>query len=360
MHNYLPFLKFKQNEIQAVFGLEADIFPYVVPLFDIPKEKRIDTAEGIASRVAKGAKQLASHSKKIANLNFFVDNHDLDDSIAINGQHQYRFILSQLQNYNVIPVMAFDRVADHNQAALDRCRQGQTQVGIRLQFEDFQSFALLRPKLDSLVAQAKLAGVLTTYLIFDCRLITSDSHASTLKKAIAKFCEKSMQTYDSTHYIVAGSVIPASIADLMATNTERTLKRLEDNIWRHLVSNPSTANIIYGDYGIVSPEFSELDLPAELMPKFAAPKVFYTTSGEFYIQRGGQFSGHPKGYGQYFDIADKIAKKPFYRTDKYSYGDKYIFDRSSFSPALPAKGGAPGSWIKATLSAHIAYVVRVR
>ncbi|MDT4845674.1 Beta protein [compost metagenome] len=96
------------------------------------------------------------------------------------------------------------------------------------------------------------------------------------------------------------------------------------------------------------------------MPKFSAPKVFYTTQGEFYAERGGQFSGHPKGYGQYFDIANNIVSKKYYRGHKYSKGDKYIFDRSNLSPKLPAKGGAPGSWIKATLSAHITYVVKVR
>jgi hypothetical protein len=360
MYNYAPFLKFKQNEIQAVFSISPDVQDFTLPLFDIPKEKKQDTELDIINRLSKGEKQLAAHSKKIPNLHFLIDNHDLDDSVLLGGIHQYRYILDELKAYNIIPVVAFDRVADHNVAAIEYCQAGCNTLGIRLQVEDFKSFNLLKPKLAKILAEAASVGVTKTYLIFDCRMIEAQGGVDDLKVSIEKFYKQCSQQLSINHYIVVGSVIPANITKLMKTKTTMMVERLEDKLWRKLVVIPELSEINYGDYGVVSPEFSEADLPVELMPKFMAPKVFYTTTGEFYAERGGQFQGHAKGYGQYFDIADNIVNKSYYRGDRYSDGDKYVHARSHLSARRPKKGGSPGSWIKATLSAHITFVVRVR
>ena len=77
----------------------------------------------------------------------------------------------------------------------------------------------------------------------------------------------------------------------------------------------------------------------------------------FFVVRGSSLHYNPKGNDQFFDIADAIVVEPFYRKPPYSYGDKYINDRSNLSAKKPAKAGSQGSWIKATLSAHITYVV---
>ena len=360
MYKYAPFLKFKQNEIQAVFSIYPDVQGFTLPLFDIPKEKKQDTERDILSRLEKGEKQLAGHAGKIPELNFFIDNFDLDDSVLLNGVQQYRYILGELEAYNIIPIVAFDRTPDHNIAAIEYCERKCKKLGVRLQAEDFESFNLLRLKLANVLSAAAKAGVTTTYLIFDCRMIESVGDVDDLKASIEKFHTQCVQQFSISHYIVVGSVIPANITKLMKTKTTMMVERLEDKLWRKLQAIPALSDIHYGDYGVVSPEFSEADLPVELMPKFMAPKVFYTKDGEFYAERGGQFQGHAKGYGQYFDIADNIVRKPYFRGTLYSEGDKYIHARSYKSVRRPKKGGSPGSWIKATLSAHITFVVRVR
>lgn len=360
MYKYAPFLKFKQNEIQAVFSIYPDVQGFTLPLFDIPKEKKQDTELDILNRLSKGEKQLAAHSKKIPDLKFFIDNFDLDDSVLLGGAQQYRYILGELEAYNIIPIVAFDRAPNHNVAAIEYCKQKCDRLGIRLQAEDFQSFNLLKLKLAKILSEAAEVGVTTTYLIFDCRMIESHEDVDDLKASIEKFYNQCSQQFSISHYIVVGSVIPANITKLMKTKTTMMVERLEDKLWRKLTAIPALSGINYGDYGVVSPEFSEADLPVELMPKFMAPKVFYTTKGEFYAERGGQFQGHPKGYGQYFDIADNIVNKPYFRGAGHSDGDKYIHARSHLSARRPKKGGSPGSWIKATLSAHITFVVRKR
>jgi hypothetical protein len=360
MHNYAPFLKFKQNEIQAVFSISLDVQKYTLPLFDIPKEKKQDTELDLLNRLSKGERQLAAHSKKIPSLDFFIDNYDLDDSVLLGGVEQYRYILSALQAYNIIPVVAFDRAPDHNVAAIEYCKSKSKKLGIRLQVEDFESFNLIKSKLIKVLAEASSAGVTNTYLIFDCRMIEKEDDVDDLKVLIEKFYNQCSQQVSISHYIVAGSVIPANITKLMKTKTTMMVERLEDKLWRKLRATPGLSNLNYGDYGVVSPEFSESDLSGELMSKIMAPKVFYTKGDEFYAQRGGQFQGHVKGYGQYFDMADNIVSKSFFRGHTYSDGDKYIHVRSQLSALRPKKGGSPGSWIKALLISHITYVVRVR
>lgn len=352
MIKYIPFLKLKQNEIQGVAQLTQAIRDQVAPLYDVPRSKNIMSEDEISKRIRLAAAELVKSQKIAPNYLFFIDNFDIDESIDLAGIPQYRAILAHLKAYRVMPVLAFDRNPDHNIAALDFIKSKPGDIGIRLQLTDIESYTITKPKLDLLWGALSAAKPTKIILLIDLRIIDDAVEA---QRKIQRFLARFNQDFQPDAISVTGSVIPGNIANLIGTDETKHIPRKEYGLWRSLRAVPGLNTILYGDYCIVSPEYSDLDLEPELMNGVSTPKVFYPYGENFYIARGRRFRSH--GYGQYFDISDLIVGQPFYRGVAYSFGDKYIHDRSCLSASKPAKGGSPSTWIKSLTAAHVTFIV---
>lgn len=353
MIKYVPFLKLKQNEIQGVGVLDEAIRNQIAPMYDIPRSQIIMTDSAIIDRLRIADKELKNAQGKSIAYKFFIDNFDIDDNIDLEGAPQYRAILNKLSNYSVMPVVAFDRHPDHNVAALEfvKSRPG-SEVGIRLQMVDIESYSLTKSNLQALWPDLISANPQSVILLLDLRII--DDRADT-KKKVEKFLASFLNDFLVTTIVVSGSVVPASIAGLVNTNAEAHVAREEYKLWRALIATPQFNKVLFGDYGIVSPEYSDVEMKPEFISSRAAPKVFYTYHESFFIIRGRRFKTHK--YTQYFNISDAIVNQPFFRSPAYSYGERYIHDRSFNAPIRSTKTGNPGTWIKSSTAAHITFVV---
>lgn len=353
MIKYVPFLKFKQNEIQGVGVLDDAIRNQIAPMYDIPRSQKVMTETEILERLRIADKTLKATQKGTVAYKFFVDNFDVDDSIDLGGVPQYRTILSKLSHFPIMPVLAFDRHADHNLAALDFIKsRPNSEIGIRLQMVDIDSYNLTKSNLQALWVDLSAAKPQSVILLIDLRIIDDPIHA---KKKVEKFLAGFQKDFQVTAAVVSGSVVPASIAGLVKTNAEAHIDREEYKLWRALNSTPEFDKVLFGDYGIISPEYSDLDIEPELISGMAAPKVFYTYHEKFFIVRGRRFKTHK--YSQYFDISDNIVRQAFFRLPGDSYGEQYIHDRSFKAAVRAPKTGNPGTWIKCSTAAHITFVV---
>lgn len=355
MIKYVPFLKFKQNEIQSIGVLDGSVRNQLSPMYDIPRTQKIMDEAEIIDRLRIAGKELGKAREKDIDYKFFVDNFDIDDSVYLGGVPQYRAMLTMLSNYRVMPVLAFDRHSDHNVAALDfvKSRPG-TDVGIRLQMIDIESYNLTKSNLQALWADLAVAKPDNVILLIDLRIIEDPVDA---KKKVERFVTSFQGDFPDAIMVVSGSVVPASIAGLLQTNSKVYIPREEYKLWRALNSMPAFKQVLFGDYGVVSPEYSDLDIEPEYISSRSAPKVFYTYHDAFFIARGRRFKTHK--FKQYFDISDVVVDEPFFRltTPHYSYGEQYIYDRSYKAPVRSDKTGSPGTWIKSSTAAHITFVV---
>lgn len=354
MQTYTPFLKFKQNEVAALAEFIKKRTEVVIPFFDIPRPKDSDEIN-ILDRLRKGVKQI---EKNLPNSAFYIDNFDVDDSIILQGVGQYEFILNTVSHLGAIPVVALNRDVAHNPAALNYVKNNKCPVAIRLNEEDFESYKLTKPELTTLWDELTVAKPAEIHLVIDFRVITQG--VAVLKSRAVNFINSFINDFSVDQIIITGSSIPASLKTILSTNGECSIERSEWHLWSDIAASlPEDVGkkLVYGDYGFISPDYSDVEFEFWLLQKVMGPKVFYSYSTKFFIIRGGAFQTHKNGYGQYFDIADTIAHKPFYRGPAYSYGEKYIYDRSSL-PAVKVKtGGSPGSWIKAGLASHITFIV---
>lgn len=352
MTNYVPFLKLKVNEIGALKTLSTDIKEKIVPFFDLVK--RSDTSEvAFEDMVKRSATSVAKNLKGIHT--FYLDNFDIDDQIIINKKNNYAFVIESFSDTEFIPVVGLDRTAGRNKLVFDYKKDGaikSSTIAIRLVAEDFKSFDLVRDEIGYLLEQGD--GLFAEWhLILDnrvCMNIDVNKRTSELVQFI-KACAK---VFDFYSIIVVGSSIPSSIKEILPVESEIAHVRTELRIYTEAAKELGGFNLCLGDYTIVSPLYSDLDIPPEAMLNVIAPKVIYSHGSVHYIGRGGALRTHARGSMQYNDIAKKIISQPFYRGVAYSFGDEFLDEKANFV----GNSVTPSSILKPTINTHITYMFK--
>lgn len=347
-NKYTPFLKFKANEVAGLAVLAPGLKELLTPFFDIPRKEgmtRTSFEETVKTCARKATKWLGGFP------NFFVDSFDVPDDIAVPGSPNCRILIEAFAGQTYIPVFGLDRASDHNQTIIAAKKAGEINsdtVAIRLQADDFGSFALIEIELTALIS-AGSAYFANWVLIFDCRVCLT-SNRSKLALDVAAFVSSAAAKFSIQRFIVVGSSIPASITDIAKPKDESVIARAELEIFHAASKKLGGTTLSLGDYTIVSPLYSELNLPPEMLHSVMAPKVFYTFQNYHYVARGGSIK--TRGYQQYNDIASEIITKSFYRGPPYSWGDSFINDKAAGLPP----NVTPSVILKPTICAHITYM----
>lgn len=197
-------------------------------------------------------------------------------------------------------------------------------------------------------------------LVIDWRLIGSDELSSIedkTKKLVTKF--RKLKFIDKI--IVTSSSIPAFIGALVDTNSTAYFERLEYAL-QYLVTTEFKGDVVYGDYTVVTPDYSDANLPLEYMRSRQTPRAIYSGKEKSFVARGGGLKRY--GDNQFFDLAKSVVRCGLFRP-KNSHGDIYIEDVSSHSltkkvaGVLVAKCGNASKWIEVTVNSHISFIVKM-
>ncbi|MBJ6752696.1 beta family protein [Geomonas anaerohicana] len=348
---YIPFLKLKKNEIMSMCGLDVDTIKHVIPFFDVPRVR--DMTEGdFKKRIELAEKDMKRHwaEKK----RFYLDTFDVDQDLRPDGVCPCEYAMIALGQYNPIPVVGLDRDSDHLDFVRRHLAQARKKdVAVRLLPDIFESYELVADELSETLGDI-LAGVDNIDLVLDCRIV-NNYDVSAIAQSAAEFASTFCEDYACRNVIVTGSSIPPSISDIVQTNSSVLFDRKEPQLWRvfNQYFSDESAKSVFGDYAVVSPEYSDVDLGPEMLSTIASPKAIYTLEDQHFAVRGSRFRTHKDGYAQYYAIARQIARQAFFRGELFSSGDEYIQRRSENVPTP----GSPQSWIKNTLNAHVTYIV---
>ncbi len=351
MINYVPFLKSKINEIIALAELDKDLTPKIAPFFDYPRRGEGETPDEIKSSTTKLAKSFDKHLDSLDEIYF--DIYDIDDAIDIDGENVYKHILKSLSEFSIIPVISIDRSAAHIASVFDLKTDGVIStdtVAIRLTPEDYQNYNAVSDDISE-----DLGYVIDKFkqidLVLDCRVCTNFDTNKAVSEII-NFSRRFCSDYKVRRVIVSGSSIPASVADVLEANSERHLDRKELNIFKALISECDDIDFIFGDYATVSPNYSDANIPPEQMQNRTTAKIIYSYDDYHYFIRGGSLK--TKGADQYFDLAETLCSKVFFRGPPYSFGDKYFEEKSR---RIGSKC-YPNTVVKPSVNSHITYMVR--
>lgn len=353
MNNYIPFLKLKSNEVGALKELSLNIKKSgIVPFFDLAKKEGMTTSS-FQNMVRKSVTSL---SKNINGIDqFFLDNFDIDDQITINKQNNYGFVIEEFSNMSFIPVVGLDRAVGHNQLVFDHKKNGNIKsnsIAIRLLSEDFESFELIQDELEDLVAEGQ--ELFSEWILILDNRVCLGINVPKRVQLLVNFLVASVAIFDFSGIIITGSSITPSIGDVLNTGSDISHGRVELDIYSGVADKLNSLNLCLGDYTIVSPLYSDLLLPPEVMQNVLVPKVIYTHGRVHYIARGNAIKTHARGKLQYNDIAHNIINKKFYRGETYSFGDNFLNEKANH------RGNAvtPSTILKPTINTHITYMIK--
>ncbi|MFZ2755054.1 MAG: hypothetical protein WAZ48_16630 [Lysobacteraceae bacterium] len=348
---YTPFLKVKANEVAAVASLSTEILNRVTPFFDLPRKDGM-TSDDFKGLVTKSAKKLVRYLGE--SKPFYLDNFDIPDDIKINNRANFEYIALEFSKTHFIPVIGLDRTDEHNQSVLKAKKDGlvkSDKVAIRILEDEFDNYALISKNFLELIESA-FNNFERIVLVLDCRFCLNVSPTLHAEK-LAKFIDAVTLEVKFEEVIVTGSSIPASIAEVANSKATCDLPRVELSIFRKLKSVVSYNKVDIGDYTVVSPMYSDLTLPPEMMQNVMAPKVIYSYDDVHFVARGGALKSHARGSLQYNDIAAIIVAKLFFRGSQYSFGDNFMEEKAKgIGPKV-----TPSSVLKPTINAHITYML---
>ncbi len=345
---YIPFLKAKRGELTAMGELSPEVKKAICPFFDFPRKKPDYNIESYAATTRSIATSLKKHWG--AEKEFYFDDFDIAQTVKVEGEHQYAFVLRALNELQVIPVVALDRLK-HNDAVAQLKRDGEIAsitVAFRAEQGDFEDFDSNEDQIDYDLGPV-FKQFETIDLILDCRLCTGMNPSETAKQ-IAAFAQKFCAAYDKVRrVIVTGSSIPASLRDIAESTTTKVLVRSELTIVAR-ARGLTAIELMGGDYATVSPFYSDADFEPELFPKVTSPRLIYSFDDSHYITRGSSLASG--GYDQYVGLTKQLCGQDFFRNG-YSTGENYFYEKSK------GIGGRAmnNTVVKPSVVAHITYMV---
>lgn len=337
----------------AVKELDGELRKSITPFFDFPYKK--DRTEADIIRTAD--RVFNSLRRNISDVPFFyLDNYDVDSNLTVNNENNYIYLLNACQDLRVVPVISIDRRPEHMQAVCEAKRSGQLKsdiVALRFVRADFMSYDTVTEDINDILGDT-IGMFRKLDLILDCRYCLN-LDLNTLASEVSSFIQSFVEQYSVRNVIVTGSSIPPSISTIISANNETEVERAELDIFQQVNDeNDSDFDIVLGDYGIVSPEFSDIDIVPEAMLNVTAPKIIYTFDNRHFVIRGGAIKTHKRGFHQYNDMARIVVNKSFYRGARYSYGDNYMYEKS----CSLGKNVTPGAIIKPTTNLHLTYMLK--
>jgi hypothetical protein len=345
---YSPILRNRQSEMLALRHLYDSIRPLVMPVIDIAAPTTTMDQANALKYVARNIERTKKVVKGFPGV--FVDSSELAPDFRLPGDvHPLARAANSVIEAGVRPiaVTGLHRDAEHRAEALSVANaQDLPGLCVRLDATDVSTTTLTHKLLREFVGAASLEPK-EVYVLLDLQCVFG-----TDKEVISKQVLRFLKLLDNATWagiLVGGYGFPDQLSSACATNDQGYLRRVEQEVYSDAVAVKMTTPRWFTDYTVVSPSVVELDW--RLISKVMAPKALYTLQDDWFVVRGGAFSNHPDGYGQYFSIADEIVALDEFSGSDFSYGDQYISDRHN----REEKAGSPASWITACVNHHISF-----
>lgn len=337
---YIPLLRAKKGEFDALSHLSESASQLTLPLMDIPLPK---VGVNILSYLNKNATALGNAWEK---REIFLDiQHWPDNAQTEEGEHVLLAAWKKLEENGVIahPVISFDRwdSPEYAQAIKNILDISDRKICLRLDKDAILDISLMDEVIDSINDQLNLQPN-STFALLDLEDMAQMAIVDIAKQAVDAV--NFLKSRGITNVILAGSSMPNSVA-FIPESSSKLVTRKEFILWKILFSEVKGVNLGFGDYGIRNPRS-----PESVMNPNINGKIRYTIQNQYFIVRGHSLS-KPPGYNQYYTLAQMVVSSPYYSGAGFSWGDERILDCSN-----EAFTGNLTSWVAIDTNHHIEYV----
>lgn len=344
---YIPSLRWRQAEYQALLCLSDAAKARTVPLITIPPIEYDFEEEKLKKDAEEHVKPFPKRYKEKWGIRpAWIDvDPSLHGPTMANGQDVFSFVFAALRKFGaaavpVITVDAPDTMITIIAAIVATDGKG---VAIRARFEDImrptftQAVRALLEKLKVKLADADL--------IIDLGAPNYEPYDD-FSKAMSITLSAVTDLAAFRNFVLVGTAIPPSMADISKDGGD--LKRHDWLFYQLLMSKlpPGVRHPNYGDYTIVHPAFVVMDM----RKRKPAGKVVYATGKTWHVEKGGAFLEDRE---QMHDHCDEIANAAYFKGAGFSWGDDYIA-KCAVRAASPSN---QTQWKKVAINHHIMQVL---
>lgn len=337
---YCPVIKGKINDIKAMAFVAPALAENVKPLFELPPFKPTDNREEVLSRFAMRLAKL--YSGRPCYVDFPLLKPGANTS---GGELALDVGLGQLNAMHILfePVYGFDR----DEALWDVVIRQAIRSGGMLLRLDPDDLEFPEETVERILDLRRFGLDLRMLdVMIDRRYVASRVAAISGVGEIAEFIENLATATTVRNVIVAASSAPKTVAEIDKDGYGE-VSRNELTLWATLATERLPIRPVFGDYGVIHPDFSDLTMSTHINGK-----IRYTQGATFHIHRGHSLRLGDK-YDQYRRLSAAVINSRHYQGNTFSYGDRYIFDCATGH----AGTGNPGTWVLVDQNHHISYAV---
>jgi hypothetical protein len=341
--HYVPVLKWKQGEYQALMRLTNTVKDKLIPLIEIP-------AIGFDHETGRDRETIDDHlgdfgrrlKEKWHGRLCFVDTKYIPHAIRMaDGSHFIGKVFgdARKEKCRAIPVVGLSNDLQSLAATATVIRTDRRGVALRLELPDFDHANL----------SSEIGRVLTALGVGygDTDLIVDNGATNIFVQMMLALLPMIPMLNRWRTFTIVGTSYPATIAGLAPPFQQ--IPRQEWIKYRELVNRIGSGTRIptFGDYAVAHPDPVDFDM--RIIKPFA--KLRYTFDDYWHVGRGANVRSH--GFGQYQRLCRQLMAQPYFDGPGHSAGDDYI--------AACAEGTVPTgnltTWVWVSTNRHLTKVV---
>ncbi len=353
-YHYVPCLRWKQGEYQAVSRLSPTTRRMFTPLIEIPEigwdfeeEKEKKTVDELLSGFA--SKKVY---KKWGRFPCFVDLRLIPLSARMrSGEHPLSFLFKELRAIKcvVVPVTSLLKDSEYQQEIGRIANQDQRGVCLRIPIEQASKRAV-KSEIDSLLTILGKLKASECDFVLDLgapNFVPLEGFAKLIQAVVRPF----PYLNDWRTFTILGTSFPETMAGIEKGG--KVIERHEWQLYKIMINNFHRDGLrlpTFGDYAINHPKVLALDM-RKVKP---SATIRYTFEGGWYIVKGENVRDKEHGRCKQFrGLSKKVIASKYYCGATYSWGDDYI--------QQCANGGKTGNlpmWRQVGTNHHIVKVIQ--
>lgn len=318
--NYVPCLRWKTGEYQAVLRLSTETKKNIIPLIEIPElgwdfeeHKERKTIDQLLTPFAKRVHD------KWGTAPCFVDvmKHIKYSDRLKDGTHPETFIFAGLRDKRCLatPVIGLENDAAHLTEIKNILSEDKRGVCFRITLEQAAKSSI-KADLDSLVSTLETSHN-NCDLILDLRapnFIPLDGFVNVVHDIVSKI----PYLDEWATFTILGTSFPETMA--VIKEGMEIIPRYEWQLYKKLIASLRRTKLripTFGDYVIAHPKVIEMDM--RLIKPSAT--IRYAINDNWCIVKGKSFRDNRT---QYHELCKKLVVSPHFFSADFSYGDDYI------------------------------------
>lgn len=350
VRHYVPCLRWKQGEYQAIFSLSTSTKSFITPLIEIPEIgydfEAQEEAKSIDQHLAKFGKRLESKwrfGQAFIDLKLVESYHRMED-----GRHPVTYVFEEIgaRNCPAVPVTGVNRDEVYQRAVAAIVRQNGNQLCVRMGLEEAaQQNAGVR--INDLLSFHGTSADKCDF-VFDLGA-PNFIPINGILALVQSLIERTPHLLEWQTFTLLGTAFPASMGEIEEGAQKRA--RHEWLLYKALAENLRAQGSripTFGDYSVNHPDVLTGDMRL-LKP---AATIRYTIDDAWLIIKGKNVRKH--GLKQYRSLCKTLVDSDEYLGAPFSMADAYI--------AGCARGhestGNLTTWRRMGTNHHIEKVVR--